>query len=92
MKEKFNKLIAILKKLPAGLVGCLLLIVVSAVTLGIISINPSRAVPAIALTASFEGEYKIEDGEWQAIPQDGHISSTRGDVTLRGKFHVVLPD
>ena len=92
MKETFKKWITAIKKLPMGLIGCLFLIVVCAVSLAIISVNPSKAMPASMLTASFSGEYKIEDGEWQSIPKDGHISSTQGEVTLRGKFIVLLPD
>ena len=92
MREKLNKWITAIKKLPIGLIGCLFLIVACVISWGIISINPSRAVPASPLTATFSGEYKIEDGEWQSIPDDGHISSTQGEVTLRGKFNVFLPD
>lgn len=92
MKDKLNKYLTAIKKLPAGLLGCLFLIVVCAVGLGIMSINPARAVPAISLTATFQGEYKIEDGDWQEITPGKHISATKGKVTLRGKFIVLLPD
>lgn len=92
MKSKFNKWIAIIKKMPLGFIGCLLLIVMCAVSLGVISKNPSMAIPASTLTATFSGKYKIEDGDWQSIPLDGHISSTQGEVTLLGKFNVLLPD
>ncbi len=92
MKETLKKWITAIKKLPMGLIGCLFLVVVCAVSLGVISKNPSKAIPASTLTASFSGEYKIEDGEWQSIPKDGHIKSTQGEVTLRGKFDVFLPD
>ena len=39
----------------------------------------------------FEGEYKIADGEWKEIKKDEHISSTQGDVTLRGYFIMLNP-
>ena len=39
----------------------------------------------------FEGEYKIGDGEWKEINPDEHISSTQGDVTLRGYFIMLNP-
>ena len=32
------------------------------------------------------------DGQWQKIEKGKHISSTEGDVTLRGNFHLVAPD
>ena len=92
MKNILKKWMTAIKKFPLGFIGCLLLIVICAVSLGVMSTNPSKAIPASILTASFSGEYKIEDGEWQSIPEDGHISSTKGDVTLRGKFNVYLPD
>ena len=40
----------------------------------------------------FEGEYKIGDGEWQEIIEGKHIPATKGDVTLRGNFHMFAPD
>ena len=92
MKETFKKWITAIKKLPMGLIGCLFLIVVCAISLAIISVNPSKAIPASTLTASFSGEYKIEDGDWQPIKAGEHISATQGKVTLRGKFIVLLPD
>lgn len=92
MKNILKKWMIAMKKFPLGFIGCLLLIVICAVSLGVMSTNPSKSIPASILTASFSGEYKIEDGEWQSIPKDGHISSTKGDVTLRGKFNVSLPD
>ena len=92
MKERFDKWITAIKKLPIAFIGCLFLIVICAVSLGVISSNPTMAIPASSLTATFSGEYKIEDGEWQSISEDEHISSTQGEVTLRGKFMVLLRD
>ena len=92
MKNFFNKCVNTIKKMPMGLFGWLFLIIVCMVSLAVISINPSKAIPASTLTASFSGEYKIDTGEWQTIPEDGHISATKGEVTLRGKFNVLLPD
>ena len=92
MKEKLKKWIEAIKKLPIAFIGCLFLIVICVVAAGIISINPSSSIPASILTATFEGEYKIEDGDWEEIPTDGRISATQGDVTLRGNFVVMLPD
>lgn len=40
----------------------------------------------------FEGQYRIDDGEWQEIVDGEHISSTQGDVTLRGNFHMLAPN
>ena len=40
----------------------------------------------------FDGEYRIADGEWHKIEAGNHITSTKGDVTLRGNFHMFAPD
>jgi len=45
-------------------------------------------VPAI----QFEGEYRIGDGPWKPLNPDTHISSTKGDVILRGYFFQQIPE
>lgn len=92
MKERLKKWITAMKKLPMGLISCLFLIVVCAVSFGVISANPSKAVPASMLSVSFSGEYKPLEGDWQPIKEGEHISLAQGEVTLRGKFNVLLPD
>ena len=52
----------------------------------------NQAMPAMVAQVYFDGEYRIGDGEWQKIEKGKHISSTEGDVTLRGNFHLVAPD
>ena len=52
----------------------------------------NQAMPAMVAGVYFDGEYRIADGEWQKIEKGKHISSTEGDVTLRGNFHLVAPD
>ena len=54
--------------------------------------NSMQSVPATPAQVYFAGEYRIGDGEWQEIVEGEHISSTKGDVTLRGKFHELTPD
>ena len=54
--------------------------------------NSMQATPAMLAGVYFEGEYRIADGEWQKIEKGEHISSTEGDVTLRGNFHLLAPD
>ena len=51
-----------------------------------------QAQPALLAQVYFDGEYRIDDGEWQEIVQGKHIPSTKGDVTLRGNFHMLTPD
>ena len=52
----------------------------------------NQAIPALVAQVYFDGEYRISDGEWQKIVKGNHISSTEGDVTLRGNFHMLAPD
>ena len=52
----------------------------------------NQAMPAMVAQVYFDGEYRIADGEWQKIVKGNHISSTEGDVTLRGNFHMLAPD
>ena len=54
--------------------------------------NSMQAAPAMVAGVYFDGEYRIADGQWQKIEKGKHISSTEGDVTLRGNFHLVTPD
>ena len=53
--------------------------------------NSVQSVPATPAQIYFAGEYRIGDGEWQEIVEGKHISSTQGDVTLRGNFHMLTP-
>ena len=54
--------------------------------------NSMQAMPALVAQVYFDGEYRIAGGEWQKIVKGNHISSTEGDVTLRGNFHMLTPD
>ena len=51
----------------------------------------NQAQPALLAQVYFDGEYRIGDGPWQKIVVGKHISSTKGDVTLRGNFHMLTP-
>ena len=51
-----------------------------------------QAAPALMAQVYFDGEYRIEDGPWQTIVKGEHISASKGDVTLRGNFHMLTPD
>ena len=51
-----------------------------------------QAAPAMLADVYFDGMYRICDGEWKPIVEGEHIPSTKGDVTLRGNFHMLDPD
>ena len=70
-----------------------LLIILSAVTLLWQSNKMSnQSVSTTPATVYFVGEYRIGEGEWKEIKKGEHISSTKGDVTLRGNFHMLKPN
>ena len=72
--------------------GVLLLLFVAIILLWHGNANSMQATPAMVAGVYFDGEYRIADGQWQKIEKGKHISSTKGDVTLRGNFHLVAPD
>ena len=51
-----------------------------------------QATGATAAKVYFVGEYRVADGEWHPIEKGVHIPATKGDVTLRGNFHMQTPD
>ena len=73
-------------------VGIVLIIISSIMLLWQGNSNSNQSMPAYTAIVYFEGQYRIGDGEFQDIKKGEHISSTQGDVTLRGNFHMLTPD
>ena len=80
------------KATTLAIAGVLLLLFVAVILLWHSNANSMQATPALVAQVYFDGEYRIADGEWQKIVEGEHISSTEGDVTLRGNFHMLAPD
>ena len=72
--------------------GILLLFFLAALLLWFNEINSTQAIGAISAKVRFYGDYRIGSGPWQEITEDRHIPATKGDVTLRGNFHMLTPD
>ena len=51
----------------------------------------NQAMNALYLSAEFQGEYKVEDGNWQPYVKGEHIPADKGDVTLKGNFRLFVP-
>ena len=73
------------------------IVVVMILVLGIILLlkNPKDATQAtdpVLPTVKFSGEYKTSEGEWESLVEGMHISSTNGDVWLRGGFLMHDPE
>ena len=79
------------RKIPIAFIGAGLLIVIAAVLLWTKNAQTMQASFSRNLTIRFDGEYRITDGSWQPIVTGKHISSTKGDVTLRGNFSLTDP-
>ena len=74
------------------IVGVLLLLSSALLLLWYGNANSMQAEPALMAGIYFDGEYRIADGEWHKIVKGKHIPSTKGDVTLKGNFHLLAPD
>lgn len=81
-----------IKKSYLALAGILLLLLLAAFLLWFNNRNSMQAMPSMIGDVYFEGDYRIGDGEWQKITEGEHIPATRGDVTLRGNFHMLNPE
>lgn len=81
-----------INKKTLWIVGIFAVLFLALVLLWYGNANSMQAKPALVAQVYFDGEYRIGDGEWQKIEKGKHISSTKGDVTLRGNFHLVAPD
>ena len=81
-----------MNKTTLWVVGILAVLFLALGLLWHVNANSMQALPAMVAGVYFDGEYRIADGQWQKIETGKHISSTEGDVTLRGNFHLVAPD
>ena len=74
------------------IVGVLLLFIAAIALVGHGNAISNQAEPALIAQVYFDGEYRVADGEWHKIVKGNHIPATKGDVTLRGYFHMLTPD
>ena len=74
------------RKSIAFQVTIIVILLLAAVFLWLGSRNSSQAVSPTIAGVSFQGEYKIGDGEWQTYEIGKHIPANQGDVTLHGIF------
>ena len=91
MPDYKNKL-QIFKKINLQIACIPLLLLLAILLLWFNNSTSAQAEPALIAQVYFEGEYRIGDGEWHEIVKGEHIPSTKGDVTLRGNFHMLTPD
>ena len=78
------------KKIFIGICIALLVVVLSAFVYTGRNFG-NQAMNAMYLSAEFQGEYKVADGDWQPYVKGEHIPSDKGDVTLKGNFQLYVP-
>ena len=91
MKKNKNKF-HLYKSSLLPVAGILLLIILAALMMWFNNVNSAQAISATVAKVRFYGEYRIGDGQWREITEGHHIPATKGDVTLRGNFHMLTPD
>ena len=74
------------------IVGVFLVVLAAIILLLHSNATSNQATPAMVAQVYFDGEYRIADGPWHEIVEGQHIPATKGDVTLRGNFHMLTPD
>ena len=50
----------------------------------------NQAMNALYLSAEFQGEYKVADGNFKPYVKGEHIPADKGDVTLKGNFQLFV--
>lgn len=79
-------------KTTLQVIGVMIALLLAAILLWHGNATNNQALPALVAQVYFDGEYRIADGPWQKIVEGEHIPATKGDVTLRGNFHILAPD
>ena len=74
----------ILKKSYLPIIGIVFLILLAVFVLLFNNRHTNQAMESFRSIVRFEGQYRIGEGDWQEIEEGKHISSIKGDVTLKG--------
>ena len=88
LKSKLKKI----KKSYLQIIAVVTLILLGVALLCFNNITSWQATPALVAEVYFDGEYSVNGGEWQKIVEGEHIPATKGDVRLRGNFHMLDPE
>ena len=92
MRAFKNRLLLLTNGTHLQVAGVLVLIFLAVLLLWFNHTTSQQAISAIAAQVRFYGEYRIGDDPWQEIVEGEHISATKGDVTLKGNFHILAPN
>ena len=89
LKMKKKNLSLKSKLFPILIIGLLLF---SVFFLLIGNLNSSQSGSPMIADVSFQGEYKIGEGEWHTLTDSSHIPANKGDVTIHGIFLMHNPE
>lgn len=89
--QRNKQLQTALKKMPFAIIGIISVLAVMFLLLWVNIANSQQSFPAFYPKIYFSGEYKLADGQWNTVKARQHIPATKGDVMLRGQFHMVAP-
>ncbi|MGN1116665.1 MAG: sensor histidine kinase, partial [Candidatus Ornithomonoglobus sp.] len=81
-----------MKRIKRDIIGYAILIIFGIAVMLSAWARSNNAIMPMMLRASFQGEYKTADGDWQPIVKGKSISAMQGDVTLRGYFRTDAPN
>ena len=90
--QKNKQLQKVWNKIPFAIIGIVSVLVVMLLLLWGNIANSQQSFLALFPNVNFSGEYRIADGPWNTVTAGQHIPATKGDVTLRGQFHMSAPD
>ena len=88
LKNRFH----IFKQPKLQVIGTIFILLFALLLLWRGNATSNQSEPALIAQVYFDGEYRIAGGPWQQIKEGEHIPATKGDVTLRGNFHMLAPD
>ena len=89
---KFKSKLKNIKSIHLSIAGVLVLLLL---VVGLLWYNNhinNQSTGSSAAQVYFDGEYRFENGDWQPIEEGKHISSSKGDVTLKLNFHLMDPN
>ncbi len=81
-----------MKRIKPDSIFFALLLVLSVILIFAALNQNNQAISSMPLRISFQGEYSINNGEWQEISKNESIFFGKGQIRLRGYFQLEMPE
>lgn len=81
-----------MKKNKINLILYILIFLLTGLVIFAVCKKSNQAIPAISVQLKFVGQYSYNGEEWQTLSEDTDLSAFDGDLTLRGRFDMELPE